>query len=164
MKSTFAIAYSFLFLIALQACGQNPSVASQSTKSMSQLPTTEAEWKAKLTEDEYYILRQKGTEQPYTGKFLMHNEKGMYTCKGCGAPLFSSNSKFDSHCGWPSFDDEIQGAVKRVPDKDGSRTEIVCATCDGHLGHVFKGEGFTPKNTRHCVNSISLVFKENKKE
>ena len=88
MKSHFAIAYSFLFLMALQACGQNPSVATQTSKSMSQLPTTEAEWKATLSPEEFYIIRQKGTEQPFTGKFLMHKEKGMYTCRGCGAPLF----------------------------------------------------------------------------
>ena len=153
-----------LMLVSLQACGQQPkqtpnqTIATTETKTMDNLPKTEAEWKAKLTEDEYYILRQKGTERPYTGKFLMHNEKGMYTCRGCGAPLFSSESKFDSHCGWPSFDQEIIGAVKRIPDADGRRVEIMCTTCGAHLGHVFEGERYTPKNTRHCVNSISLKF------
>jgi peptide methionine sulfoxide reductase msrA/msrB len=111
-----------------------------------------------LTPEEQYVVLHKGTEHPFTGKYDKHFEKGTYTCKQCGAELFHSESKFDSGCGWPSFDDEIKGAVKRLPDADGSRTEIVCANCGGHLGHVFTGERFTPKNTRHCVNSISMVF------
>jgi len=111
-----------------------------------------------LTEEEKYVILNKGTEYPFTGKFDNFYEEGTYTCKQCDAELYKSTAKFDGHCGWPAFDDEIDGAVKRVPDADGRRTEIVCANCGGHLGHVFLGEGFTEKNTRHCVNSISMNF------
>ena len=113
---------------------------------------------SKLTPEEERVIIHKGTERPFTGKYEDFWDRGTYSCKQCGAALYTSDSKFDAGCGWPSFDDEIAGAVKRIPDPDGMRTEIVCANCGGHLGHVFLGEGFTPKNTRYCVNSVSLEF------
>lgn len=119
----------------------------------------EGEWRAKLSPEQFRVLRQKRTERAGTGAYNKHKEPGVYTCAGCDAPLYTSDHKFDSGCGWPAFFDAIPGAIKSLPDEDGHRIEIVCANCDGHMGHIFKGEGFkTPTNERHCVNSISLNF------
>jgi len=112
-----------------------------------------------LTAEEIRVIENKGTEMPFSGKYDGFYDSGIYHCRKCNTPLFNSTDKFDSGSGWPSFDDTIEGAVKEIPDADGSRVEIVCATCGGHLGHVFKGEQLTPKSTRHCVNSVSLDFK-----
>lgn len=129
------------FLIALSGCSQNNMDSYN-----------------KLTPQEERVLLHKATDAPFTGEYYKKNDKGIYICRRCNAPLYKSEDKFDSHCGWPSFDDEIPGAVKNVPDADGMRTEIICKNCGGHLGHVFTGEGFTEKDTRHCVNTSSIRF------
>jgi len=157
MNTLHKLGLIFFTVISLQACGQSNS---KSSPKMENIPTSEAEWKAKLSQEEYYILRQKGTERPYTGKFLMHKEHGFYTCRGCGAKLFASDSKFDSHCGWPSFDKELKkGVIKETRDLSLGmiRTEITCAKCGSHLGHVFD-DGPTDTGLRYCVNSVSLGF------
>ena len=128
------------------------SVMSANSFSQEKLPFND------LNSQESHIINNKGTEAPFTGKYTNHTGNGTYLCKKCGSALYYSSSKFKSDCGWPSFDDEIKGAVKRFPDPDGIRTEIECASCGAHLGHVFTGERFTQKNIRHCVNSVSLDF------
>lgn len=111
-----------------------------------------------LTPQQSEVILNKATDRPFTGDYYLKKEHGVYICRQCNAPLYQSADKFDSHCGWPSFDDEIAGAVKQIPDADGMRVEIVCNNCEGHLGHVFTGERFTAKNTRHCVNTSSIKF------
>jgi len=150
----------------LVACTSKPKVAQAtqpSTTASSPMPTTNTppttpSRPPPLTPDEQRIIVGKGTEPPFSGKYVNHKADGTYACRRCGSPLFNSDAKFDSRSGWPSFDDALPGAVKEVEDADGMRTEIVCAHCGAHLGHVFRNEGFTAKNTRHCVNSASLSF------
>lgn len=130
-----------------------------------EIPAHMKPWKSridKLSTFEKHVLIDKGTERAFSGEYVTTKEDGIYRCKVCGTPLYKSSDKFDSHCGWPSFDDAIPGAIREVPDKDGFRTEIVCANCGAHMGHVFRGENYTPKNTRHCVNSVSIVFDKKK--
>jgi methionine-R-sulfoxide reductase len=152
---------------ALYACnnfGQSAdSKTTKTDKNMSKEPTivkTEEEWKKQLTDEQYYILRQKGTERPFTGKYYKTNDKGVYSCAACGNELFTSDMKFDSECGWPSFDREILGdKIKTQVDMSHGmiRTEIMCAKCGGHLGHLFD-DGPTDTGKRYCVNSVSLNF------
>jgi peptide-methionine (R)-S-oxide reductase len=114
----------------------------------------------KLTKEEKEVIIDKGTEAPFTGEYDNSYKEGMYLCRQCNQPLYDSKAKFNAGCGWPAFDDFFPNSVREIMDKDGRRAEIVCSKCNGHLGHVFRGEGFTPKDTRHCVNSLSIKFVE----
>lgn len=155
----------FTFSVAsLSGCAQKntkPIQTMENNNDTTKVEHSEQEWKSLLTGEQYYVLREKGTERPFTGKFYLHKEKGTYVCAACGNELFTSDMKFDSHCGWPSFDKEIAGGkVKTQIDRSHGmlRTEIMCAKCDSHLGHLFD-DGPTETGMRYCVNSVSLDFK-----
>ncbi len=125
-----------------------------------ELPTTEEEWQVRLNPTEFRVLRQAGTEPAWTGEYTDTKTRGVYRCRACGTQLFSSDTKFDSHCGWPSFDEALPGTIKYIEDRSQGmvRIEVRCARCNSHLGHRFDGERMTPKNARYCINSISLTL------
>ena len=143
----------YLFALVLTSCQGQNTLSTNSTKVMDS--TTKYN---DLTPQQEQVLVNKATDRPYTGDYYEKKDNGLYICRRCNNPLYTSEDKFDSHCGWPSFDDEIKGSVTRILDADGRRTEIVCNNCQGHLGHVFLGEQMTDKNTRHCVNTSSILF------
>ena len=149
-----------ILLFASPSCDAQNSTEMSNEKNSFEVVKSEQEWQKQLSSEEYYVLRQKGTERPFTGEYNMHFEEGTYNCRGCNAPLFTSDSKFDGHCGWPSFDAGIEsGAIVEKLDKSHGmiRTEILCAKCGGHLGHVFN-DGPTATGLRYCVNSLSITF------
>lgn len=162
MNQIFKLTILFLVSISFTACAQSgKKIANNKNDSLTQMKS-DSFWKSRLSEDQYYVLREKGTEKPFTGKWLFHEEAGYYCCAACGNPLFKSDQKFDSHCGWPSFDDEIEaGRIKTKMDYTlgMQRLEIMCANCNGHLGHLFD-DGPTETGKRYCVNSLSIDFKK----
>ncbi|MES3017654.1 MAG: methionine-R-sulfoxide reductase [Bacteroidota bacterium] len=146
-------------MMSLLAVACQPKAEKQETSSSATVaPALDSNGYNKLTAEQEAVIVGKGTERPYSGEYVKDMGEGLYVCARCNEPLYTSKTKFDGHCGWPSFDGEIAGKVKRLPDPDGMRTEIQCVKCGAHLGHVFLGEGFTAKDTRHCVNSVSLKF------
>jgi methionine-R-sulfoxide reductase len=151
--------FSVISMVAFFSVSCQPKAEKQVAASSTEAaPEFDNKGYNKLTAEQEEVIVNKGTERPYSGEYVKDMGEGLYTCARCNEALYTSKTKFDGHCGWPSFDEEIEGKVKRVPDPDGMRTEIVCVKCNAHLGHVFVGEGFTAKNTRHCVNSVSLKF------
>lgn len=160
---TLTIALSLIWFSACTQAQLNQE-ENQISEPMTEVNKTEEEWQKELTPEQYYVLRQKGTERPFTGKFLNNKEKGVYVCAACGNELFSSTTKYDTHCGWPSFFDSLDSArikTKRDTSHGMERIEIMCAKCGGHLGHVFD-DGPQPTGQRYCVNSLSLDFKPEK--
>ncbi len=157
-KGVAAMAFFLPLFLLFCGCAGNNGLPSLAGEPRSTVQKENGMHFNELTPEEDRVIVHKGTERPFTGKYCLNKEKGTYLCRRCDAPLFRSTNKFESGTGWPSFDDAIEGAVKQIPDADGSRTEIVCARCGAHLGHVFFREGMTAKNVRHCVNSLSLGF------
>ena len=150
---------SMICIVSILAVSCQPKAEKQGAIAKTNVPLgTDSKGYNILTAEQEDVIVNKGTERPYSGEYVKDMGEGLYTCARCNEPLYTSKTKFDGDCGWPSFDEEIEGKVKRIPDPDGMRTEIVCVKCNAHLGHVFLGEGFTAKNTRHCVNSVSLKF------